>query len=497
MPTDLPGLYYDPEKNRYFPLKGPIPGSSRARSASSSASSQDPVSKSIQVSTCRKPGRRPTKLLQARELSGNVIASGKGKFNFQEEYQKAQVCQPMVWKYEGTDRIADAALESIQVNLQTPEGQTETEALLTGGVNGSLCLFETGKVGHRFNNLIKCIPDCVRPPTSEDQPECSMKAPGYIWRSTAALQMSSNISSITNSSRTFDGGFRFQNAMITTLGSETYGGSVYLLNLMEPLNLDQSLDPLRQRLYKIALLKCTIWTGDYNSDSRRAVIGTNMGAALVNLETGVPSWVCQCKSDVLSLQLGHSGNTVICGLRNGAIVTVDIRERKREFSDRFTKHRIPYPSHRNSEPQSRASAARKYNNKWLELKGKIYPSRTVFMPSSISCLVSLRLYDQYFLGGSMDGLINLYDHRLLKRGPVQSYEGHVNTHSHIQLGVDSSERFVLSGGEDKYTRIWSIKSGELLFKNKFSDAVPTAVCWNRYNESWLGSQGGLFCMRWS
>lgn len=125
---------------------------------------------------------------------------------------------------------------------------------------------------------------------------------------------------------------------------------------------------------------------------------------------------------------------------------------------------------------------------------------------------------------------------------MQSYEGHVNTHSHIQLGVDSSERFVLSGtyyylgqashhvfflvpsfhfpfftfnvfvlflslttvynffisgGEDKYTRIWSIKSGELLFENKFSDAVPTAVCWSRYNESWLGSQGGLFCMRWS
>lgn len=187
------------------------------------------------------------------------------------------------------------------------------------------------------------------------------------------------------------------------------------------------------------------------------------------------------------LILLHQGNTVICGLRNGAIVTVDIRERKREFSDRFTKHRIPYPSHRNSEPQSRASAARKYNNKWLEvliswrlislfsvfclaqylfykrflwseswhiygiwnwitccqfmhvmqLKGKIYPSRTVFMPSSISwlvcfalnwfihsfyllnlllflisllskcSLVSLRLYDQYFLGGSMDGLVSI------------------------------------------------------------------------------------------
>jgi len=26
--AELPGFYYDPEKNRYFPIKGPIPGSS-------------------------------------------------------------------------------------------------------------------------------------------------------------------------------------------------------------------------------------------------------------------------------------------------------------------------------------------------------------------------------------------------------------------------------------------------------------------------------------
>jgi hypothetical protein len=34
-----------------------------------------------------------------------------------------------------------------------------------------------------------------------------------------------------------------------------------------------------------------------------AVTGTNLGAALVNLETGMVSWVCRSKSDVLSQQL--------------------------------------------------------------------------------------------------------------------------------------------------------------------------------------------------
>ncbi|GMN25872.1 hypothetical protein TIFTF001_043939, partial [Ficus carica] len=34
--ADLPGFYYDAEKNRYFPIKGPIPGSARSSCSSSS-----------------------------------------------------------------------------------------------------------------------------------------------------------------------------------------------------------------------------------------------------------------------------------------------------------------------------------------------------------------------------------------------------------------------------------------------------------------------------
>lgn len=41
------------------------------------------------------------------------------------------------------------------------------------------------------------------------------------------------------------------------------------------------------------------------------------------------------------------GNVVLCGLRNGAIVTVDIRERPEGVSNRLIKHQIPYsPLHR-------------------------------------------------------------------------------------------------------------------------------------------------------
>jgi hypothetical protein len=45
--SELPGFYYDEEKNRYFPIKGPIPG---AKSSSSSRTKQKPEPKPEQVS---------------------------------------------------------------------------------------------------------------------------------------------------------------------------------------------------------------------------------------------------------------------------------------------------------------------------------------------------------------------------------------------------------------------------------------------------------------
>lgn len=345
------------------------------------------------------------------------------------------------------------------------------------------------------------------PVVEEKRAECG-KDPGCIWRPPgASLHMSSNISCIKMCGKHSP----IQRALITTLGSETSGGSVYILNLVEPVDFDSS-SALGEMMRKTADFNCTIWTADCSYNSNRAVIGTNVGAALVNLETGMTSWVCRSKSDVLSQQLDPSGNVVLCGLVNGAILTLDVGEKQERVSDRLIRHRIPYSSLGRQGPSS--------SKQWFEVKGNIYPSRTILMPSSVCSLVSLQSYDQYFLASSMDGLIKLYDQRMTKRGAVQSYEGHVNSHTRLQLGVDQSERFVMAGGEDCSLRLWSIKSGKLLFEEKTSDSVLSTVCWKRserlvktlnegksYEEclsrqnhswgTWFGSQEGLFYISWS
>ncbi|KAI5595466.1 hypothetical protein POPTR_003G155900v4 [Populus trichocarpa] len=168
--------------------------------------------------------------------------------------------------------------------------------------------------------------------------------------------------------------------------------------MLQKVNFDSS-SAIGRMLFKAASFNCTIWTADCNPNSSQAVIGTNLGAALVNLETGMASWVCRSKSDVLSQQLDPSGNVVLCGLINGAILTVDVREKQERVPDRLIRHRIPYSSLGRQGPSS--------SKQWFEVKGNMYSSRTIFMPSSICCMVSLQSDDQYFLASSMDGLASI------------------------------------------------------------------------------------------
>ncbi|GAB2281746.1 hypothetical protein Dimus_016315 [Dionaea muscipula] len=92
MPQDLPGFYYDPEKNRYFPIKGPVPGSSRK-----SAPAQNPPPEPPKVTVPVRTGIRNAKLIQDRELHGNVTSIRNWKGSFQEECIKNLVSRPAVF----------------------------------------------------------------------------------------------------------------------------------------------------------------------------------------------------------------------------------------------------------------------------------------------------------------------------------------------------------------------------------------------------------------
>ncbi|CAN8300276.1 unnamed protein product [Cochlearia groenlandica] len=495
MRPELPGFNYDEEKKRYFPNKGPIPGSK-----SSSKPKLDPDPKPIQECNYQKRTKlKALKLLFSRELNGSVVHVNKKKSNFKEEIEKTQASYPVVWRYGSTDSIGDAALKQLQLDVQTPEGLVRRNILVAGSTGGCLSILRVPKSGHlHFDesetpSLIggtECDPVSVLPRKVNDAEE--REAPRLIWKPARShLQALSGISSIQLIGRhdASEDSHSVKQALITTLGS-TGRGSILFLNMSEePYLLTQ------QSLQGNVSSECTIWTADCKISGTHAAIGTNLGAALVDLETGSGSYFLRSKSDVFALHFHQSGNIVQCGLRNGAIVSVDLRERPGRTIPRLTRHQIRYQS-------STGQTNRK--KEWFELRGNINPSHVIYMPSSLTCLKTLKTYDQHLMASSMDGTIKLYDLRMVTRGvAVQTYEGHVNSHTHIEFGIDPSERFLMSGGEDCYTRIWSIKSGQLMSENKLSNTVPSVVCWSAVEKqsdrrhsivhgAWLGSREAIF-----
>ncbi|CAA6671997.1 unnamed protein product [Spirodela intermedia] len=410
---EIPGFYFNVEKNRYFPIKDPIPGRIRrlahtvaVEEATSSSSSSHSPSSSREHGKAKKR-TRVSDLLQFRELYGRLLMFSETDASLSKN----------VWKYKNTDLLSDSALEQFNAPIQTPEGQKETDVLLMGS-KGDL------------------------------------------------------------------------------------GGSVYFLNFNEALDFSSNVLG-HHRISKISSYDFTIWTSASNSSGTKAALGTNQGAALLNLETGRLSWLYRTKSDIFSQRFDQSGNVVLCGLRNGSILVVDVRQKPSGSRRHFT-------SSTRDPVESTAEGAnmhqRKHHRNWITRRHQVE------VHYIICFLVPLHSDEQYFFGSSMDGSIELFDQRLLHRGPVQSYEGHANSHSHLELGVDPSEAFVLSGGEDCYLRIWSIKSGKMLFAENVSDSVLKTVCWMvpeavcswaacrrglpwlrpKNGGAWLGSREGLF-----
>lgn len=459
MPQELPGFYYDAEKNRYFPIKGPIPGSSRK----SATAQKDPSADHSQVKSSLRRGIRNAKLIQDRELHGNMMSIRNQKGSFQEGYIKNLVSRPAFWIYSSTERLANAALRVAHANVETPMGKFGTELLLTGGVDGTLGLFEVGKVGLHSQAVHRRR---IQPGSIVGY-GCTVGF-SHIRKATRCLLiLGSSISSINTPKLHTDGDLsNAAFALVTSMGSAADGGSIYVLRLALKLGLYGAYDLVRP-MSKIRSSKNTIWTSDCDFTGNRAFVGTDQGVTMVDLETRNTSKVFHSKSDVFALQLFQKENVMLCGFRNGVIVTVDSREMQRHFD----VHQVPCPYHKRCE----ASTGFKPSGQFGQ---NIHPGCTVRMPSAISSLVSLQLYDQYFLASSMDGSIKLYDNRQIQHGAVQSYEGHVNSHTRIQLAVDPYERFVASGGEDGKVRTWSIKSGELLLEDKISNgSIPTA-CWD-------------------
>lgn len=72
---------------------------------------------------------------------------------------------------------------------------------------------------------------------------------------------------------------------ITTLGAGSSGGTVNILNLSEPLDLNSSIPTDRARISEIASFEYTVWTADCSHDQKQAIVGKSFPSCLLLLKS--------------------------------------------------------------------------------------------------------------------------------------------------------------------------------------------------------------------
>ncbi|KAG7282075.1 hypothetical protein CRUP_023591 [Coryphaenoides rupestris] len=155
-------------------------------------------------------------------------------------------------------------------------------------------------------------------------------------------------------------------------------------------------------------------------------------------------------SDVLAQQFALRAPVLFNGCRSGEVFSIDLRQRGRR------------------------------DHSWKSGR---------FHQGSAVTAVRLLHDENYLLAADMLGQIKLWDVRLSR--PVQEYKGHHNEHAYLPIHVNEAEGLLLAVGQDCYTRLWSLRDGQLLRTipsphPAAKDLIPSVVF-----SSQLGGRRGL------
>ncbi|KAH9519523.1 hypothetical protein Btru_002923 [Bulinus truncatus] len=161
----------------------------------------------------------------------------------------------------------------------------------------------------------------------------------------------------------------------------------------------------------------TVWSAAWDSHRRRFSIGSERKCHVIDVATR-RSWTYNTHNSDPLAQIFSSDacNLLYSGTRSGLILAHDVR------------------------CQSRAQREMKQH-------------------FGVGCLKLLR-NDNYILGSDFSGTICMWDLRQQK--VVVKYKGLINSHYQLPFHLDETETLLTSSGSDSYSKIWDIKSGELL-----------------------------------
>ncbi|ESO94176.1 hypothetical protein LOTGIDRAFT_232438 [Lottia gigantea] len=186
------------------------------------------------------------------------------------------------------------------------------------------------------------------------------------------------------------------------------------------------------------------WTCAWNYNTEKFSVGAEKTCLLIDVETRRLWELNTLNSDPLA-QTFSSCHLLYSGTKKGQIVTHDLRSKS------------------------------------------VRPIKCISHKSSISHLL-LSTDDKYLYASDYSGKIKVWDMR--KNSVVMQYDGLHNEYKRIPFYIDESNTLLYGAGQDGYSRIWCLKTGQLLLNLP----PPCSTSWDtipslQFSGCWAKEQG--------
>ncbi|KAM8831895.1 WD repeat domain 21 isoform 2-T2 [Spinachia spinachia] len=385
---ELPGFYFDPEKNRYFRL---LPGHNNC----------NPLTREM-LQKKEREKQRNQMLAEDEKPRKKAPRTGLNAVLLLQKRHLGMLPEPSHSRL--VHEVKVSGMKRHKLEIQSTEGSNPNTDNFRLIVGDSACerVFTVNDVSHG---------GC----------KYGIMNFGSSSRGSLSVEMCDNLyftNRKVNSICWASVNYPDSHVLLCLVGAADTPGCVSLLpaSLFSNSNPDQ---PGMLCSFKISSAWSCAWCLNPQFDKTFST-GLSRRVIVKDAETG-RTQVYSTGSDVLAQQFAVRVPVLFNGCRSGEIFSLDLRQRGR--------------------------------------RGQSWKASRFHQESAITSVRVLQ-DDNYLLAADMLGQIKLWDVRATK--PVQEYKGHHNEHAYLPIQVNEPEGLLLAVGQDCYTRLWSLKDGQLL-----------------------------------
>ncbi|KAN0021701.1 hypothetical protein ACTFIU_003845 [Dictyostelium citrinum] len=422
---EIPGYYFDVDKNRYFKLTKELQQMLLEKKKKEKEEKELPIKIKQTTNNSSIKFKNLSNLLIERELSQSIRRIGL-------DYHIKDI---MIGNYFTEFKKISKPTSSTCLSIFGSSDNNDNKIITKGIISSTRSFITIDWINCHYNNKNnnnnKKSYENLFNKNQDKNYDYEIKIENGV---SSSFSMNSEVSSIRTN-------LKYPSIVsICTLGDGNKDGSVWIYSInSQPTN--------AQCLRNLMLDERSVWCSEWNPQNEHLIsIGGNGICYLYDLNNQKLTNKFLSKSDIFIQDFNTQGNLLFNGSRDGIVRTLDIRFKNTDFNN---------VSNINNSNNNNNGGNNNNNIEINIINKKLNPHN-----SSISFIKSL-IDDNYLIIGSINGVISKWDRRVNK-SVIQYLHNENSGSKRMGISISPDQQYLSACGDDGFIRIWNTSTGSLI-----------------------------------